>query len=177
LMRLTFYLRLGGVVEPLGFAQKRTAGVTYFDFAEALQVRTCADLAAEKIAYTPRERRDRDERLRDELLKVHTAGLENVVGNAEALGEQRCQEAETAAKKIAQLERQIAGLQEAVAKAEALGEQQHQKAQTSAKQADHLVAELIEMTGEFVEMSKQIRDQTAAIDKLRAELDDYRPGS
>jgi chromosome segregation ATPase len=157
-MRLTFYLRLGGVVEPLGFAQKRTAGVTYFDFAEALQVRICADLPAEKIAYTPRERRDRDERLRDELLKVHTAALENAVGNAEALGEQRCQEAETAAKKIAQLERQIAGLQEAVAKAEALGEQQHQKAQTSKRTDDFLVAD---MTDEFAEMSKQIREQTA----------------
>ena len=35
------------------------------------------------------------------------------------------------------------------------------------------MAEFIEMTGEFVGMSKQIREQTAAIDKLREELDVY----
>ena len=52
---------------------------------------------------------------------------------------------------------------------------QHQKAQTSAKRVGHFLAEIIDMTGEFVEMSKQIREQIAEMDRLRAELDNYRP--
>jgi chromosome segregation ATPase len=138
--------------------------VTGPDFAEALQARICANLEAEKIAHTPSNRRDADERRRVDILEVHIAALEEAVAAAEVLGEHRRQEAETAAKKIAELEAHIATLKEAIAKAEALGEQQRQEVQTSAKQADHLVAELIEMTGELVEMSKQIREQTAAAD-------------
>jgi uncharacterized coiled-coil DUF342 family protein len=151
--------------------------VTYPDFAEALQARICANLEAEKIAHTFRNRLDADEARRVDIVEVHIAPLEEAVAEAEVLGEQRGQEAERAARKIAELERQISTLQEAIAKAEALGDQQHQEAQTSAKRADHLLAELIEMTGEFVEMSKQIREQAAVIDELRAELGDYRSGS
>jgi len=101
--------------------------VTYPDFAEALQARICADLEAEKIAHTPRKRREADER-RVEILEVHIAALEERVATAEVLGEQRRHEAETAAKKIAALEAHIATLQEAIAKAESLGEQQRQEA-------------------------------------------------
>ena len=64
----------------------------------------------------------------------------------------RRQEIEQAAKRIAELERQVSTLQEGIAKAEALGDRQHQKAQTSANRADQLLAEIIEMTGEFTEM-------------------------
>ena len=148
--------------------------MTYPDFAEALQARICADLEAEKIAHTPRKRREADERGRVEILEVHIAALEERVTTAEVLGEQRRHEAETAAKKIAALEAHIATLQEAIAKAESLGEQRRQEAQTAAQRTDHLVAELIEITGEFVEMSKRIAEQTAEMDKLRAELNDYR---
>ncbi len=122
--------------------------MTYPDFAEALQARICADLEAEKIAHTPRKRREADER-RVEILEVHIAALEERVATAEVLGEQRRHEAD-------------------------LGEQQRQEAQTAAERADDLVAELIEITGEFVEMSKRIAEQTAEMDKLRAELNDYR---
>ena len=80
------------------------------------------------------------------------------MAEAEVIGEQQRREAEQAAKKIAELERRISTLQEAIAKAEALGEQQHQKAQTSKRTDDFLVAD---MTDEFAEMSKQIREQTA----------------
>ena len=86
--------------------------MTYFDFAAALQARTCTDLEAEKIAHMPRARRDGDERSKDDLLEVHTAALEEAVADAEILAEQRRQEAETAAKKIAELEAQIALLQQ-----------------------------------------------------------------
>jgi uncharacterized coiled-coil DUF342 family protein len=150
--------------------------VTYPDFAEALQARICANLEAEKIAHTPRNRRNVDEGDRGHVVEIHIAVAEESAAQAEAL-EQRRQEADRAAKKITELERQIVSLQEAIAKAEALGEQQHQELQRSDKRADRLVAELIEITGEFVEMSKQIREQTAAMDRLRAELEDYRLGS
>jgi predicted nucleic acid-binding protein len=144
--------------------------VTYPDLAEALQARIRANLEAGKIAHTPP---DGDERLRIDILELHIAAPEEAVAEVEVLGE----EVEQAAKKIAELERQISTLQEAIAKAEAIGEQQHQKAQTSAKRADHFLAEIIDMTGEFTEMSKQIREQTTEMDRLRAELDNYRLGS
>jgi hypothetical protein len=151
--------------------------VTYPDFAEALQARICADLEAEKLAHTARKRLDADERRRVEILEEHIAALEEAVAKSEVLGEQRRQEAETAAKRIAVLETNISTLQEAVASAESLGEQRLQEVQKEAKRADHLVAELVEVTGEFVEMSKRIAEQTAVMDKLRAELDDYRSRS
>ena len=107
---------------------------------------------------------------------MHTAALEEAVANAELLAEQRRQDAETAAKKIAGLETHIATLQQTIAKAEALSEQQRQEAETARKRADHLVAELVDLTEEFVGMSKRLAEQTATMDKLRAELDDYRSG-
>ena len=75
------------------------------------------------------------------------------------------------------LETHIATLEEAVAKAEALGEQRRQEAQTAAKRVEGLVAALVEMTSELVEMSKRMAEQTAATEKVRAELDDYRSRS
>jgi DNA-binding protein H-NS len=96
------------------------------DLAEVLQARIRANLEARKIAHTPPSS---DELLRIDNLQLNTAALEEAVADAEVLGEQRRQEAEQAAKKIAELERQISTLREAIGKAEALGEQQHQKAQ------------------------------------------------
>ena len=151
--------------------------MTYPDFAEALQARICADLEAEKIAHTPRQRRETDERRSDEILRVHTAALEEAIAKAEVLGEQRRREAETAARKIAELEARIATLQQMIVKTEAIGEQQRQEVQTAAKRVDRLVVELVEITGEFVEMSERMAEQTAAMEKLRAELDYYRSRS
>jgi uncharacterized coiled-coil DUF342 family protein len=144
--------------------------LTFSDFAEVLQARISADLEAEKMACTSRKDMDQG----SSLVTVNIAALEESVARAEVHAEQQRQGAESEAKKIAELECLIATLQEAIAKGEALPEQQVQEVQNSAKRADHLVAELIEMTGEFVEMSKQIREQTAAIDKLRTELEDYK---
>jgi hypothetical protein len=148
--------------------------VTYFDFAEALQARICADLEAEKIAHIPRARGDGHQPPRDDLLEVCTAALEEAIANADVLGQQRCQEAELAARKIAELEAHVAALQQTIAKTEALSEQQRQEVQTATKRADHLVAELVDTTGELIEMSKRVTEQTAEMDKLRAELDDCR---
>jgi chromosome segregation ATPase len=110
------------------------------------------------------------------IIDIRDFGLFRKVAEAEVLGEQRRQEIEQAAKRMAELERQVSTLQEGIAKAEALGDRQHQKAQTSAKRADQFLAEIIEMTGEFTEMSKQIREQAAEMNRLRAELENYRPG-
>jgi hypothetical protein len=152
-------------------------GVTHPDFAEALQARICADLEAERVAHTPLDRRDAEGRRRDETLEAHSVALGEALARAEALGEQRRQETETAAGKIAELEGRIATLQQTIIKAEAFGARQRQEAQAATKRADHLVAELVQMTAELVEMSKQMAEQTAAIDKLRAELDDCRSSS
>ena len=103
--------------------------------------------------------------------------LEEAAAKTEALGEQRRQEVETAAKRVEALEAHNAVLEEAVAKAEVQGEQQRQKAETAAKRTDYLVAELIEMTNELIEMSKRMAEQMAATDRMRAELDDYRSRS
>jgi chromosome segregation ATPase len=151
--------------------------VTYPDFAEALQARICADLEAERIAHTPAERREAEGRGRDEILEAHSIALGEALARAEALSEQRRQETETAAKKIAELEGRIATLQQTIVKADAFAEQQRQEAQAATKQADHLVAELVQMTAELVDMSKQVAEQTTAIDKLQTELDDCRSRS
>ena len=148
--------------------------MTYPDLAEALQARILVDQIAEKAAHTPRKRPEPNE---GRALETHIATLEKAVAKAEALGEQRCQEAQTAAKRVEALEVHIATLEEAVAKAEALGEQRCQEAQTAAKRVEGLVAALVEMTSELVEMSKRMAEQTAATEKVRAELDDCRSRS
>jgi DNA-binding protein H-NS len=151
--------------------------VPYPDLTEALQARILADLKAEKVGPAPPNRWDPAEAHRVGALEAHIATLEEAMAKAEALGEQRRQEAETAVKRTEALEAQIATLEEAVAKAETLGEQRHQQAETAVKRADDLVAELVEITSELIEMSKRMAEQTTATDKLRAEFDEYRSRS
>jgi chromosome segregation ATPase len=163
--------------------------LSYPDFAQALQARIRADLPAEQAGHPPCSCPDPAERrtvgkLEAKLeakLRAKIAALEDAVAKAEAkaeaLGEQRRQDAETAKQRLAAEQAHIAELEQAVAKAEARGEQWRRKAQTTAKRADGLVAELVELTSELVEMSKRIAQQTAATDKVRAELDDYRSRS
>jgi chromosome segregation ATPase len=149
----------------------------YPDFAEALQARILADLKAEEVGHPLRSCPDPAERRTVGMLEAKIATLEDAVAKAEAVGEQRRHEAETAKKRVEAVEAHIAKLEEAVAKAEALGEQWRREAQTAAKRADDLVAELVEMTSELLEMSKRIAEQMAATDKVRAEFDDYRSRS
>jgi len=149
----------------------------YPDLTEALQARILADQKAEKVDQGPCNRGDPDEGGRVEALEARIATLEEAVAKAEALADQRCHEADTAAKRIEVLETHIATMKEVVAKAETLAEQRRREAETSAKRADDLVAEVIEMTSEFVEMSKRMAEQTAAMDKLRAEFCDSRSRS
>ena len=63
----------------------------------ALQARILVDLVAEKDAHTPGKRPEPNE---GRALDTHIATLEEAVAKAEALGEQRCQEAQTAAKRV-----------------------------------------------------------------------------
>ena len=153
----------------------------YPDFAETLQARIqariLADLKAEKVGHPLRNCPDPTERRTVGMLEAKIAALEEAVAKAEALGERRRQEAEAASKRVEAAEAAIAKLEKAVAKAEAQGEQWRREAQTTAKRADDLVAEIVQMTSEFVEMSKRIAEQTAATEKVRAELDDYRSRS
>jgi chromosome segregation ATPase len=153
------------------------AQLPYPDLTEALQARILADLKAEKVCPMPGSRLDPAEPRRVGALEAHIDTLEEAVAKAEALGEQRRQEAETAVKRAEALEANIATLEGAVAKAEALGEQRRQEAETAVKRADDLVAELVAMTSELIEMSKRMAEQTAATDSLRAEFDEYRSRS
>jgi t-SNARE complex subunit (syntaxin) len=80
------------------------------------------------------------------------------------------QEAETAVKRVEALEAHIVTLKEALANAEAVGGHWRQQAETAAKRVDDLVADL-------VDISKRMTEQTAAMDKLRVDFDDYRSRS
>jgi chromosome segregation ATPase len=84
------------------------------DVAEVLQARIRANIDAEIIAHTPT---DGDERLGIDCLQLHTAAVEEAVAEAEVLGEQRRQEIEQAAKRIAELERQVSTLSSRLADA------------------------------------------------------------
>ena len=128
---------MGSAIEAVD--REGNSALPYPDLAQALQARILADLKAETGGHTPRNRPDPHER--------RTVGA---------------------------LEAQIATLEEAVTKAEALGEQRRREAETAAKQADDLVAELIAMTSELVEISKRMAEQAAATEKVRAEFDAYR---
>jgi chromosome segregation ATPase len=106
-------------------------------------------------------------------MEAHIASLEKAVADAEALAEQRRQQAERVGKRVEPLEANVAALGEAVIRAEARGEQWRQDAETAAKRADALVAELLEITSELIEMSKRMAEQMAATDKVRTEFDDF----
>ena len=71
----------------------------YPDLTEALQARILADLKAEKVGPAPTSRLDPAESHRVGALEAQIATLEEAVGKAEALGEQRRQQAETAVKR------------------------------------------------------------------------------
>jgi hypothetical protein len=75
------------------------ARLSHPDLAEALQARILADLKSEQGHDPPRNRPDPNERRRVEALEAHIATLEEAVAKAEALGEQRRREAETAAER------------------------------------------------------------------------------
>jgi chromosome segregation ATPase len=129
------------------------------------------------MANTPRNRPDTDGRRSVGVMEANIATLEKAVAMAEALGEQRRLQAEMTAKRVEALESNIATLEKAVAKAEALGERWRQEAEAAAKRADDLVGELVELTGDFVEMFKRMAEQTGATEKLRAEFEDFRSRS
>jgi hypothetical protein len=90
--------------------------VTFPDLAKALQARIHANLETEKMDHAHSRA---DEPPRIDILQLHIAALEEAASEAEVLAERRRQQAEEAAKKIAEPEPQIATLRKAIAKAEA----------------------------------------------------------
>ena len=128
--------------------------MTYPDIAQALQARILEN--AEQMADTPRNRPDE---LRSVgAMEVQNAILEEAVATADALGEQRRQEAASAAKRVEILEAKIATLKEAVVKGEAVGEQQRQEAQAATNRANELVAKIADMTSAGQAAAKRDRD-------------------
>jgi uncharacterized coiled-coil DUF342 family protein len=144
------------------------------DFAQALQARILADQAEGAAANRGETSVKQSE---GRAVPARIAALEEALVKAETQREQWRQEADTAAKRIEQLEIRVAELTKALAEAEALAKQRHGEAQAAAKRADHLVAELVQLTSELVEMSKRMAEQVAMKDRLRTELDEFRARS
>jgi len=140
------------------------------DLAQALQDRILADQKAEKTADMPGDRPDDPRRV--EALEAQIAAMEKAVADAEALGERRRQEAESAAKRVEALEARIATLEEALTKTAGEAEQRRRESRLANERANGLVAELVELTGELVEMSRRMSEQTAAMEKMRADFED-----
>jgi len=143
-----------------------TTPMAYPGLAEALQARLRSDF--ETTPSTTRER------VATVDLDARIATLEADLAAADALSEQRRQEAEIAINRVADLEAHIATLEAAYAAAETRVRQLQEENDSAAKRIDELVAELCKVTGELVEMSKRMAEQMAVIDKLRAEFDDHR---
>jgi hypothetical protein len=59
------------------------------------------------------------------------------------------------ARKVEALEARIAALEEAVHKAEAMAEARREEAETANERADRLVADLVDITNELLEISKR----------------------
>lgn len=175
------------------------------DFAEALQARILADQEAEAVHRADRRHPDPNERRTIATLEGQIAALEEAVAQAEILCERRGQEAEAAAKRVEALKPHIATLEEAAAKSEALAEQLRRQAQTAANRVEALEAQIATLQGvaarieslaerwrqqaqaangraddllaELIAMSKRMAEQTAALEKVRGEFDDYRARS
>jgi predicted ribosome quality control (RQC) complex YloA/Tae2 family protein len=102
--------------------------VPHPDLAEYLQARILSDLSTLKVALgaeAPAERAEPDE---------------------------PCQ--------VEALEARIAALEEAVVKAEAMAEQRREEAELASRRADQLVADLVDITSELLEVSR--RDEPAS---------------
>jgi hypothetical protein len=100
--RLRVQNRLRRLPKLAGSDARDTEGIarlSYPDLAEALQARMLADLKAGQFDHPPRNRPAPDECRRVKALEAHIATLEEAVAKAEALGEQRRQQAETAVKR------------------------------------------------------------------------------
>jgi chromosome segregation ATPase len=126
----------------------------YPDLAEFLKARMLADLQAEVAACGPGLSGDAEE-AHVASLEAEIASLRDAVTAAEAAGERRRREAESATHRVAVLEAQVTTLASAVAEAEAIGEQHRQDAEASAERAVYLVTELIDVTSELVALQQR----------------------
>lgn len=146
----------------------------YPDFAETPQARILADPTKEEIGNAPHRAETSGESLAPEAEDAHMAALEQALVKAELEREQWRQEAQTATSRTEVLEKNIADMAHALAKADALAEERRREGEAAAKRADNLVAELVGLTSELIEMSKRMAEQVAATDKLRNEFDEFR---
>jgi chromosome segregation ATPase len=144
------------------------------DFAQTLQARILAD---QEEGATANRREAPLKQSEGRAVQARIAALEEALVKAETQREHWRQEADTAAKRIEELEIHVAELAKALAEAEALAKQRHGEAHAAAKRADHLVAELVQLTSELVEMSKRMAAQVAMKDRLRTELEEFRARS
>jgi chromosome segregation ATPase len=161
-------LHMSASAEVSETAQPAVAHITGQDFAKTLQARILSGPTAGETCHASHRAEIPDAE------ETHIASLEQALVEAEIQREEWRQRAQTATTRIEVLEKHIAEIAESLAKADALPEEWRREGRAAAKRADNLVAELIELTSELVEMSKRMAEQVAATDKLRTEFDEFR---
>src|SRR5262249_18764931 len=186
----------------LGPLRGKDTALAHPDLAETLQARIRTDLEAETASPATRRHQDPHERRTIATLQGQIAALEEAIAQAEILCERRRQEADAATKRVEALKPHIATLEQAAAKSEALAEQSRRQAQATAERVEALEAQVAtlqdvlarteslaerwqqqakaaddraeELVASLVAMSKRMAEQTAALEKVRSEFDDYR---
>ena len=147
---------------------QKDGAVTFSDMAQVLQARILADLKAGEVTDAPRNRPDEPRGVG--ALEALIATLEKALAKAEAMGEQRRHEAESAAKRVEALELKIATLADALTKAQAASEQRCQEVERSARRVEALEANIavLEETVTKAEAMGEQRRQEAQVATKRA---------
>ena len=147
---------------------RKDRAVTFSDMAQVLQARILADLKAGEVTDAPRNRPDEPRGVG--ALEAHIATLEKALVKAEAMGEQRRREAESAARRVEALELKIATLADSLTKAQAASEQRCQEVERSARRVEALEANIaaLEETVTKAEAMGEQRRQEAQVATKRA---------
>ena len=129
---------------------ERNSALPYLDLAETLQARMLADQACASDGTLG-------------VLDAHIVTLEQALAKAEALSEQRRQEAEAATNRVRLLEANIHRLEEPLARAEAFVDQRRQEAEAAAERIG--AAETVCFSGgtTTTEVARRIRGRSLTV--------------
>jgi len=145
---------------------RRMERLAFSDMAQVLQARILADLKAGQV--TPRNRPDEPRGVG--ALEAYIATLEKALAKAEAMGEERRHEAESAAERVEALELKNARLANSLTEAQAASEQRCQEVERSARRVEALEANIaaLEETVTKAEAMGEQRRQEAQVATKRA---------
>jgi hypothetical protein len=121
------------------------------DFAEFLR-RDMADPRKDLALSAPGLSMETIEACRFSVLEAQIAILEHSSNAAQRIGEQWRQAARKAADRVVTLEKQVATLEKLLAEAQAIGNQYREEAENSARTIAYLVAEMIAVTNELLNL-------------------------